>query len=209
MAPSARPEDAGPPLRYSMKRPDKGGLAYAVAAFCAVMGAGGIYFSVAGYLRYGKSPGYLAGDAAVALFCIALYGYGAALVLATTRPWWAREVRGSVYLDHRMYGRRKRYDLAAVTRAWMTVTVSHRDETAMYWICLYIELPDGRHRRIRVYFGRKGRDARLVLALADALAEHPDPAVVSQTVAELRWCATASNRDLHKLLRSRPSHPQW
>lgn len=202
--------DAPAPLRYSKKRHNKA-WAYTGVVFFAAVGLGGAYATLGLSLQLGNSPGIVVVDALLALVCLEFGGWAAMRCLALTRPWWTLEVRGSVYTDHRSFGRRSRCDLATATRAW--VALSH-DIEAGYWLTLRVRLPDG-PARIRVPVGdsrltrtrAEGDGTRLALALADALAQHPNPALVRQAITDLRWCATASRPDLYRRVKSRGSIP--
>ena len=204
--------EAHAPLRYSKKRHNQAWACTGVVLFTAV-GLGGAYATLGLSLELGNRPVIVVVDALLALVCLEFGGWAAIRCLALTRPWWTLEVRGSVYTDHRTYGRLRRYDLATATGAW--VALSH-DVEAGYWLTLRVRLPDG-PARIRVPVGdsgltrsrAQGDGTRLALALADALAQHPDPAVVRQAITDLRWCAAASRPDLHQRVTSRGSIPDW
>ncbi len=179
--------DARVPLRYSKKRHNQP-WAYAGVVFFAGIGLAGTYATLGLALQLRNGPGMVAVTAVLALVFLAFGGWAAAGCLATTRPWWTLEVRGSIYVDHRSFGRRpKRYDLASATRAWV---IPHHDIEYGYRLSLNLRLPDGPAKiQVADFTG-------LGAALADALAEHPDPAVVQKAIADLRWFARASRRDL-------------
>jgi hypothetical protein len=180
--------DAPTPLRYSKKRHNKA-WAYTGVAFFAAVGFGGAYATLGLSLQLGNSPGIVVVDALLALVCLEFGGWAAMRCLALTRPWWTLEVRGSVYTDHRSFGRRRRCDLATATRAWVS---PHHDVEYGYELSLNLQLPDGPAKiRVADFTG-------LGAALADALAEHPNPAVVQKAIADLRWFASASGRDLER-----------
>jgi hypothetical protein len=193
------PQQDSPPLRYSKRRFSQA-WAYAGVVIFGIVGLAGAYGTVGLSVQLGNSPGRVALDAVLALVFLWFGGLGAGNCLALTRPWWTLEVRGSVYFDHRtFFSRPRRYDLATATGAW--VSVHHSPDTG-YNLWLSLQLPD-RGACIRVGIGHRKPAARyaeesvrLGLALADALAEHPDPAVVRQAVTDLGWCVRASRRDL-------------
>ena len=72
----------------------------------AVIGLAGAYATIGLALQLGNGPGMVALTAVLALVFLAFGGWSAAGCLATTRPWWTLQVRGSVYADHRSFGRR-------------------------------------------------------------------------------------------------------
>jgi hypothetical protein len=193
-----------PVLRYSKERYNQAWAYFGVVCF-AILGLAGACTTVVGCLQTGSSPGGVALLAASGLLWLGMFGGLGAICLAPTRPWWTLEVRGSVYLDHRQFASLKRYDLATAARAWLTASY---DREVGYRLRLNLELPDGRARipvpiRVLNRTARKDQeDILLAPALADALEEHPDPAVVRQAVADLRWCARASRRDLYRRLNS-------
>jgi hypothetical protein len=84
-------------------------------------------------------------------FLVYLGGAGVVADLASTRPWWGREVRGSVYRDRRTFLPEKRYDLATATSAY--VKNVHTSPTEYVWVssaCLYLclSLPVSGKRKI-------------------------------------------------------------
>jgi hypothetical protein len=144
-------------------------------------------------------PGLVFGVALSGLF-VYLGGAGVVTDLASTRPWWGREVRGSVYRDRRTFLPEKRYDLATATSAYIKNV--HTSPGNYVWVssdCLYLclSLPGSGKRKIRLagdaaFPGVVGPDqARLMLALADTLAESPDRPATGQPVDDLRMLATA------------------
>lgn len=178
--------DAPAPPRYSKKRHNQAWACTGVVLFAAV-GLGGAYATLGLSLELGNNPAIVVVDALLALALLEFGGWAAMRCLALTRPWWTLEVRGSVYLDHRSFGRPRRYDLAAATRVWVS---PHHDIEYGYSLSLNLQLPDGRAKiQVADFTG-------LGAALADALAEHPNPAVVQKAIADLRWFASASRRDL-------------
>jgi hypothetical protein len=115
--------------------------------------------------------------------------------LAKTRPWWGREIRGSRYWDHRSLLGDKRYDLAKVSR----VQVGGGDDEQGSFFTLGFSFPGERgSHSIRLPVSGdtpqacRGHGRDLVLALADALDEHPDQGVVECAVADLRFLADAT-----------------
>jgi hypothetical protein len=178
--------DAPAPLRYSRKRHNQA-WAYTGIVFFSAVGLGGAYATLGLSLELGDSPAIVVVDALLALACLELGGWAAMRCLALTRPWWTLEVRGSVYLDHRTYGRRRCYDLATSCRAWV---IPHHDFEYGYRLSLNLTLPEGPAKIVVDDF------AGLGAALADALAEHPNPALVWKAITDLRWFAAASPADL-------------
>lgn len=190
-----------PPLRYA-RRPHRPAVAYTGFAVCVLLslitGAG---LPLLGVFA-GDSPPRLAVDAALGLVPFCMFGWGAGRCLAQTRPGWAFEVRGSVYLENLSFRPPRRWDLATVTKA----TVRVWEDESSYAFYLRLKLPGRRMPRGMLVgaIGEKeppGRPSRadrtrLMLALADALAEHPDPAVTRRAVADLRWLAAASGPDV-------------
>jgi hypothetical protein len=144
--------------------------------------------------------GLVFGMALSALF-VYLGGAGVAADLASTRPGWGREVRGSVYRDRRTFLPEKRYDLATATSAYVkNVHTSPGEYVLVSSDCLYLclLLPGSGKRKIRLaggaaFSGVSPDQARLMLALADVLAESPDCGATGQAeaVADLRMLATA------------------
>jgi hypothetical protein len=194
------PRRDSPALRYSRKRPSQAG-AYTGVVACVLAAAAGAYLMFGLSLQLRASAGTVALTAALSLFWVALFGFAAARFLAVTRPWWILEIRGSVYLEHRQYGQRRCYDLATASRAVARVWNGGPESVRLYGLRLHLEFGD-RRAAIGVStdaarLDRRSRDGtRRALALADALAEHPDPAVAREAVDTLRWFATASVHDL-------------
>jgi hypothetical protein len=128
-------------------------------------------------------------------------GYGALEGLAMTRPWWAVEVRGSVYISRTSYfGRKnKRFDLAAVTR--VRCWVVRGNEGGGYIARMSVRSPTA-HGEIQPVALGSPDSSRELLALADALAQHPDPAVTGQATARLRMLASARRSELESLIKA-------
>lgn len=150
-------------------------------------------------LTGGGIPGLVFGITLSAFF-LYLGGAGVVTSLASVRPWWGREVRGSVYRDRRTFLPEKRYDLAAATSAY--VKNVHTSPGNYVWVSsdylyLCVSLPGSGKRKIPLaggaaFSGVVGPDqARLMLALADVLAESPERSATGQAVADLRMLATA------------------
>jgi hypothetical protein len=151
------------------------------------------------HVVWGGTPGLVL-SAAVSIFFVYMCGVGVAADLASTRPRWGREVRGSVYCDRRMFLPGKRYDLATATRAYVkSVHTSPGEYVYVSADCLYLclSLQGGRKRKIQLAGGAffsgvvNPDQARLLLALADVLAESADCGATGQAVADLRMLATA------------------
>jgi hypothetical protein len=132
-------------------------------------------------------------------FLVYVCGAGAVAGLASTRPWWGCEVRGSVYRDRRTFLPEKRYDLATATSAYVrNVHTSPGEYVYMSSDRLYLglSLPGRGKRKIPLaggtaFSGVNPDQARLMLALADALAESSDCGATGQAVTDLRMLATA------------------
>jgi hypothetical protein len=150
------------------------------------------------YVLRGRMSGLVFGIG-LSAFLVYLGGAGVIADLASTRPWWGREVRGSVYRDRRTFLPEKRYDLATATSAY--VKNVHTSPGEYVWVssdCLYLCLclPGSGKRKIALaggaaFSGVSSDQARLMLALADVLAESADCGATGQAVADLRMLATA------------------
>ena len=167
-------------------------------AFTA-LASGSAWLLYVRHVVWGGMPGLVFGMA-LSAFLVYLCGVGVVADLASTRPWRGREVRGSVYRDRRMFLPEKRYDLATATSAYVkNVHTSPGEYVYVSADCLYLclSLQGGGKRKIQLaggawFPGVVGPDqARLMLALADVLAESPDCGATGQAVADLRMLATA------------------
>ena len=138
--------DTRAPLRYSKKRHNQA-WAYTGVVFFTAVGLGGAYATLGLSLELGNSPAVVVVAALLALVSLEFGGWAAVRCLALTRPWWTLEVRGSVYTDHRTYGRRRRYDLATSSRVWV---IPHHDFEYGYRLSLHLTLPDGPARIVVV-----------------------------------------------------------
>jgi hypothetical protein len=117
--------------------------------------------------------------------------------LAKTRKTWGRQIYGSIYDDHRSLFGPKRYDLARVSKVWVNAG-DHEYGSFFYLGLRFPATSSGASIRLPISTERpeacSGRDRALVLALADALAQHPDKEVTEKAVADLRFLATASGQ---------------
>lgn len=186
-------------LRYQSTVPSRrdawSNIALRVAFTTLASGSAWLFYVLGG----GGMPG-LVFCIAVSAFLLYLGVVGVVTILASTRPWWGREVRGSVYRDRRTFLPEKRYDLATVTSAYVknshTSATQYALESSDY-LYLRLSLQGSGRRKILLaggaaFSGVVGPDqARLMLALADVLAESPDRAATGQAVADLRMLATA------------------
>jgi hypothetical protein len=210
-APSGPPRQPGAPggaLRYQ-EDPPSVGAAYVGFVLAIVLGAGAEAIIIWAFLTPrpitpGDFLGFVFFQWAPLLLWL-MVGLGA---LARTRPWWGREIRGSVYRDHRSFFSDGRHDLATVKDAW--ISAGTNDQGAHYRLTF---TPAGESRRPSVHLpvhadspqACTGKDKELLAALADALAENPAQEGVAQAVADLRFLAGASGRDAYLWLSRRRS----
>jgi hypothetical protein len=199
---SVKPSPLLPPdglLRYQSavlsQRDAWSHIALRVAFTTLASGSAWLLYVVGG----GGVPGLVFGMVLSAFF-VYLGGAGVVADLASTRPGWGREVRGSVYRDRRTFLPEKRYDLATATSAYVKNVHTSPGEyvyVSSDYLYLCLSLQGGGKRKIRLaggaaFLGVVGPDqARLMLALADVLSESPDCGATGQAVADLRMLATA------------------
>jgi hypothetical protein len=196
----------GGPLRY---REDPPSVAAGYVGFVAavILGVAAEAIIVAAFLTPRPvTPGDFLGFVFFQWAPLLLWLGAGLTALARTRPWWGREIRGSVYADHRSFFSRGRYDLATVKDA--RVSGGTNDQGAHYRL-VFTPQGGGRRTSVRlpVYGDRPracaGHDRQLVLALADALAENPGQQEVAKAVADLRFLADASGTQAYQWLPGR------
>jgi hypothetical protein len=125
---------------------------------------------------------------------MALFGFVAAWFWAYTRPAWGEWVQGSVYRGNRGVRPGKPIDLALAQR----LAVRGHDGEGDPCLHLDVWFPGTKPRHIALAGSNctkrplTSSQRRLMLALADALAEATDDAVGGQAAASLRELANAS-----------------
>ena len=132
---------------------------------------------------------------------------GGLSALARTRPWWGREIEGSVYRDHRSFFRHRRYDLARIGD--VRVRTSSDEHGPRFHLGFR---PPGEQARTSIQLPVHAdqaqvcseRERRLLLALADALTDslagHSEPEATGRAVADLRFLAGASGQETGRWL---------
>jgi hypothetical protein len=136
---------------------------------------------------------------------MALFGFVAAWFWAYTRPGWGELVQGSVYRGNRGVRPGKPVDMAVAQRLAMRGNDSEGDPR------LYLDVwfPGEKPRHIALAGSNcttrplTSRQRRLMLALADAIAQSTDDAVGGEAVSSLRELASASPDAVLRWINSR------
>jgi hypothetical protein len=136
---------------------------------------------------------------------VALFGFLAAWCWAYTRPAWGEWVEGSVYRSNRGVRPGKPIDVAVAERLTLRGHDSDGDP------CLYLDLlfADAKPRHITLASSNCSTRPltpalrRLMLALADAIAESADHAAGGQAVSDLRQLANAPPDAIRRWIDSR------
>jgi hypothetical protein len=198
-----RTPDAG----HGVPRADREVLRYAQGAQHVAWGYAGLVFFVLATIGAGagwiwafasnQPPLPVAAIVLLAPFSIlpvvALFGFLAAWCWAYTRPAWGERVEGSVYRNNHGVRPGRPVDVAAAER----IAVRGLDGEGDYCLRLDLSFAGTKPRHIALADSACTRkpltssQRRLMLALADAIAESTDDAVGGQTVSDLRELARA------------------
>jgi hypothetical protein len=184
-------------LRYA-DEPASARSGYTGLAVALLLGAGAEYLDYWFWLAH---PPVTTADGWAFLFFQGLpliFWLGGGLpALAKTRKTYGRHIHGTIYDDHRPLFNPKRYDLAKVSKVWVNAG-DHEYGSFFYLGLRFPATPSAASIRLPISTERpeacSDRDRALVLALADALAEHPNHNITERAVADLRFLATASGQ---------------
>lgn len=212
MASRPLPDPGDNPLRYQMPVPARRDVYRHIALWVAIAIVAAPVLVWFLHWKIGGGAGFAAG---AALGALAVYAGADRVVrdIASTRPWWGCEVRGSVYRDRRTFRAERRYDLAKATSA--CVVHKAREIEGVTYRNLYLRLSLEDQDEGMIWLANDysvvspgQAPARLMLALADVLAENPRT-VTGLAVADLRSLATASPGQVSRWIRTTKAGTSW